>query len=154
MHYFGPLLNKVKEFKETICNLRVQYRQERDARCAKRARAKSWTNRNPVESREHAAQIIQGVFRSHHVRRKTNTLRMLIRQREYLAARRLQRHFRASLQCARERIQKKREEFLSLLKEEQLHRKRGEVLEASRRTTVAHVRVTARLECECSDVDQ
>lgn len=133
VHYLGPLVNKVKEFREHIHKLRIQFKQERDARRTKRLRARSWKDRNKEESRDYAARIIQGTFRSHQVRRRTNVLRMLTGEKEYIAARLLQRHFRVWLQHARERMQKKRREFRLLQKEECVRRKQGEELEVSLR---------------------
>jgi hypothetical protein len=132
-HYGGPIVNKVKDFKLSVENLRIQYREERDARRAREVRERSRKDRNEKEICESAARVIQHAFRSHHVRIKTNALRALTGQREYFAARRLQRQFRASLKRARHRIKNNIDEFVLLQKEERMRRKQGDQLELSKR---------------------
>jgi hypothetical protein len=131
-HYMGPIANKVRDLKLSIESLRVQYREERDARRAREARDRSQEYRNETKIREYAAWVIQCAFRSHHVR-KTKALRALTNQIEYFAAKRLQRQFRASLKRARDRIKKNVKEYVLLAKEERMRRKQGDQLKLSQR---------------------
>ena len=121
--YLLPIIATSNKFIQNLRDLLKKMKQKREAYLARKMRDALNRKRTPAERAQHAIVLIQKVFRAKRAFRAAAAVKILQGNREMIAAKRLQKRFRAKLEAARERIRKQKAELAALKKKQAALRK-------------------------------
>ena len=129
VRYILPLIGSLNKLKSNMLDLTKKYRQRREAAVLERcfdtlASQKRLDQLSPSEQEGHAPLLIQAAWRARQKRKQLRALKMFQQDPEFIAALKLQKHFKAWLTRSRARLKRKKLE-LALLQEMELRTLKG-----------------------------
>ena len=110
----GPVIGTSNKLLGNTLDLVKKVKQRRDAILAAKIRRTLWLGMSEEQAMNHAATLVQSIYRSKRSRRERRALELLQGNKERLAAMKLQKRFREVLKRARRRLARKKRELEKL----------------------------------------
>ncbi|KAL7557453.1 hypothetical protein ACA910_009269 [Epithemia clementina (nom. ined.)] len=128
LKYLMPIIATSNKLFQNFLDLLKKLRQKREAYIARKIRQALMKQRTPEEMRVYAALCMQKVYRANRARRLMKALLLFKGNRETIAAMKVQKHLRAALQRARDRISRKRLELAALQRKQKEMKAKAQTL--------------------------
>ena len=114
LKYLGPIFGTFNKLKGNVEDMIKKHRQQNEAKKYQKIRQALFKKKTGEVKRGDAARMIQSAYRSYRTRQAVHAVKILRGEKEYLAAKKMQRALRRKLAEARARIEKKKAELKQL----------------------------------------